>query len=303
MRLILFILFIVSGLCLSGKELKVLMVGNSFSQSVLRTLPQIAKTAGCQLKIANAMISGCTFERHVAEWEKCEKNPLYKPYTTNLKLSEGKLASLQDLLSAEKWDIVTIQQGSSQSPFPASYQYAASLITRIRTFLPEAEIMIQQTWSYRSDSDRLQKWKMSQKEMYDQLTSNYFKLADKNHFRIIPVGWAVELYRQNSGGRYMPISAEEMDKLKYPHVPATQNFDAVGNIFWRFNKQNGTWKLINDPIHLNLRGQYLQGCVWFAVLFQRNAETITFSPRNISAEDAAFIRNCAQKAIESFRRQ
>lgn len=301
MKIILLLLVLV--LELSGEELKVLMVGNSFSQSVLRTLPQIAKTAGCPLKIANAMIGGCTFERHLTEWEKCEKDPQHKPYATNLKLPQGNKASLQDLLTAERWDIVTIQQGSSQSPFSDSYRYAVPLITHIRNFLPEAEIVIQQTWSYRSDCDRLQKWKMSQKDMYDQLTDNYLKLADENRFRIIPVGWAVELYRQNCGGTYIPPPAEEMGKLKYPHVPATQNFDAVGNIFWRLNKQDGTRKLVNDPIHLNSRGQYLQGCVWFAVLFLRNAETITFSPQNIPAADAAFIRKCAQEAVESFRRQ
>ena len=51
----------------SAAELKVLMVGNSFSLSVLTYLPKIAKASGKKLKLGEAMIGSCTIWRHYGE--------------------------------------------------------------------------------------------------------------------------------------------------------------------------------------------------------------------------------------------
>ncbi len=70
-----------------AKDLKVLMVGNSFSQSVLAYLPKLAEAApDCKLKLGQAMIGGCTFEHHCKVFEQAEQDPACKPYWTNLRL-------------------------------------------------------------------------------------------------------------------------------------------------------------------------------------------------------------------------
>ena len=50
---------------MAAKELKVLMIGNSFSICVGRNLPQIvSKDADNKLVLTSAYIGGCTFDRH-----------------------------------------------------------------------------------------------------------------------------------------------------------------------------------------------------------------------------------------------
>lgn len=141
----------------SAAELKVLMVGNSFSLSVLTYLPKIAEASGKKLKLGEAMIGSCTIWRHYGEYGKTEKDPSHRPYWTNLKLPgrpDGKV-SLQDLLTADRWDIVTIQQASHESWRGETFEGAPKLIALIRKHQPQAEIVIQQTWSYRSDDSRV----------------------------------------------------------------------------------------------------------------------------------------------------
>ena len=63
--------FLLAAAFCGAEELKVLMIGNSFSQSVLRDLPNIVKASGKdKLKLAQAMIGGCSMQRHCAENQK-----------------------------------------------------------------------------------------------------------------------------------------------------------------------------------------------------------------------------------------
>ena len=55
-----------------------------------------------------------------------------------------------------------------------------------------------------------------------------------------------------------------------------------------------------DTIHLNERGKYMQACVWFAFLYHRKTSEVTFVPDCIGDEDALFLREMAQKAVDEF---
>lgn len=69
-----------AALTCGAKELKVLMIGNSFSQSVLTYLPEIAASApDCKLKLGQAMIGGCTFEHHCKVFRQAERDPAFVP--------------------------------------------------------------------------------------------------------------------------------------------------------------------------------------------------------------------------------
>ena len=292
-----------------AKDLKVLMVGNSFSQSVLAYLPKLAAAApDCKLKLGQAMIGGCTMERHCNEFKKAEQDPKYKPYWTNLtpdpKNPKNHKASLKDLLTADKWDIVTIQQGSHQSWMPEKFgPYAEELIGIIRKYAPQAEIVVHQTWAYRSDDPRIAPknpaWKFGQKEMYNRLTANYINLAKKHNFRIIPVGYAIQLSREKSPVKFRNYDPALLDALNYPDLP-NQAGDVVGNMHWRKSKKNGEMEIRRDTFHLNCRGKYLQGCTWFLFLFHKKAEDVKFIPDEIGDKDAEFLLQCAAEAVASF---
>ena len=274
------------------RHLKILTIGNSFANSVFPGLKNIVKKdPGCKITLDRANLGGCTVSRH---WElhlRSEKDPSFKPYQ--------KKYSLRDLLTRDKWDIVTIQQASHKSWIPDSFHPDAdNLIKLIRTLAPQAEIVIQQTWSYNSASPRLKEWKLDQNEMYARLTENYRELARKYGLRIIPVGYAVQLYRKDLGKELIRLDPAEFASFKKPEKP--KNNDAVANFYWRKNPKTGEDLLFFDPSHMNLAGCYLQACVWFAFLYGKDPETIEYIPAGMNGEQAAHFRKLAKRAIDGF---
>ena len=66
---------------MSVKELKVLMIGNSFSICVGRNLPQIvSQDTDNKRVLTSAYIGGCTFDRHYNYLATAEKKPKFAPY-------------------------------------------------------------------------------------------------------------------------------------------------------------------------------------------------------------------------------
>ena len=64
---------------------------------------------------------------------------------------------------------------------------------------------------------------------------------------------------------------------------------------------DGELHLRKDPNHLNIRGKYLQACVWFAFLYGKSPEETAkyFQPEEIGNTDAAFLRAMAEKAART----
>ena len=126
----LFLLALIALCCtVSAKELKVLSIGNSFSASAARTFPWVTGSVpGCRVILTNASIGGCSLERHWKEWSQAEKNPKYKPYgfcvIDSAKLP-GKIkynrGNVNELIKNNKYDIITIQQVSTQSWVKGSF--------------------------------------------------------------------------------------------------------------------------------------------------------------------------------------
>lgn len=288
------------------KELKVLMIGNSFSQSVLTYLPKLVdsdKTVA--LRLRQAYIGGCTIERHLREYDRAKKVPSHRPYTTNLELGNPSgpakkkscKANLQEMLSDGKYDIVTIQQGSGDSWKPETYQADADrLISIVREYQPQAEIVVHETWAYRCDAPRLIKWKIDQAEMHRLVSSSYKGLASRHGFRMIPVGDAVDIFRKQVEKPYKPLSSEERAALSYPKLPDFSG-DVVGKSRWDKKKNGDGYELYTDYIHLNKNGAYLQACVWYMVLFGKKGADIKYVPDDMSQEQCRLLVKCAELAV------
>lgn len=289
---------------------KVLMIGNSFTASVMRETPNMAKAAGLRLDIVQCGIGGCPLERHWANVEKAGEAD-FKPYFIDARLSSDmgrvfpKRANVTDMLSAEKWDIVTIQQASAKSAFYDTYQpYADKLVAKIRELAPQARIVVQETWSYSPYHKRLAEWKMSSKEMYESLRGAYAKLAAKHGLDTIPTGDAVQLFRDRlpvDFGRL--LTPAEIAALKKP-TAIDLHGDVVGSSAWRQGRKEKQkdWaetKLRNDFAHLNARGHYLQACVWLGFIFGVDPTTFTYRPESLPEEDAKLMRECARDALKA----
>ena len=112
----------IAGICTSQlDELKVLMIGNSFSRPVVRTLPALAKSAGVRLDIASLYIGGCSLERHARNIKNDAAEYLIERNNNGERLKREK-ARISEWLPKEKWDIVTIQQASPLSWRPETFE-------------------------------------------------------------------------------------------------------------------------------------------------------------------------------------
>ena len=276
--------------------LKILTIGNSFTDSLTRYFKQVVESAGCGLTFDRANFGGCELARHWSYVEAEKNNPLCRVYQGGKRLC--------DILEREPWDIVTIQQASHDSWRPETFQpYADNLIGYVGNHAPQAEVVIQQTWAYRADHPQFlpgSPWGISQQQMYDQLTANYRKLGAECRLRIIPTGFAVELTRRNGKVKFQNYDPALIDTLNWPDLPP-QAGDVVGKSWWDKNPATGELKICRDLIHLNLRGEYLLECVWFAFLYNRPVSEVKFVPDEIGGGDAAFLRETAQLAVDTFQ--
>lgn len=294
--------------CLSveARTLKVLMIGNSFSESVLKQMPAVARATGCELDLANLYIGGCPLNAHWSNVEKAAEDPEARPYVVQLswtscavqdapiqKVMKGGRANIPQALAADRWDVVTVQQASHESAFYGKYQpYADNLIAKIRELAPQAEIRVHETWSYSPYDGRLTAWGLTLDAMYAKLHEAYATLARKHCLKIIPTGTAVQLYRTRRPVEWknMP-SASERAALR-PPAPLPFFGDPVGRASW-----SKSGKLQVDAFHLNPAGEYLQGCVWVAALFGKDVTACTYAPPGLPEKDAELMRICAWEAV------
>lgn len=274
--------------------MKILTIGNSFTESLKAYFPQVCESAGVELEIDYANHGGCQLSRHWEYIENEERDPVYRMYRNHTK-------TMGEILRETEWDVVTIQQSSPNSWIWDTYQpYGENIRNYINQHAPQAEVVIQQTWSYRADDPRISPggiWNIDQNEMYSKLTENYKRLAEElGGLRIIPTGKAVQLARQKQQDNFVPYDPELLTQLKWPDLPRQAN-SLVGRIWWHKNQTTGKLEIARDTIHLNQRGQYLQACVWFAFFFKLPTSSITFVPDIIDNDDAEFLRNIAQEAV------
>lgn len=276
--------------------MKILTLGNSFSESIWAYLPQIAASAGKEVGLGRASFGGCELRRHWAYVAAEENDPNCIIYASGSR-------KLRNILSETPWDVVTIQQASRESWREDTYEpYAGKLLAYIRELAPQAEIIIQQTWAYRADSPFLlpgSEWNITQEQMYDCLTRSYRALAKRYGCRIIPTGFAVQLSRQQEQSPFPNYDPELLQTLRWPDLPP-QAADVVGQCRWVKDSESGELQISRDLTHLNCRGQYLQACVWLAMLFNCQTEQITYVPAELADQDAIFLRRIAQQAVREF---
>ena len=278
------------------RDLKVLMIGNSFSICVLRQMPAIARSMGCDLDLTSMYIGGCSLERH---WNNlvASTNADFKPYAYERNvlgktIACDKPANLLEVLKSDRWDVVTIQQASHFSWKPETYvPYADDLIAGIRKLQPQAEIVFQETWSYTPWDGRLAKWDITADEMYRRIRLAATDFTRTRGMRMIPTGAAIDLYR-----RTLPV------------VYAANSFGGDpcggrwGGEFVR--GEDGKWKPGKglDVFHLGYDGEYLQGLVWTAALFGVDVTECPYAPDYVKdPERVRKMKLCAQQAVEAAR--
>lgn len=255
------------------KTLKVLAIGNSFSEDATSYIKQMAIADNVDLRVANAFIGGCSFERHCGNITN-GTNDYRLTYYTSEETFVFTECSLKQCITAADWDIITIQQVSSLSgKYETFLPFADEVVKYAKSFHPNAEIRIHVVWAYsRFYPGIVGNGYLNQDDMYQKIVDSYKKLSE--HFdgaKILPSGYAMQLARK------------------------TQIGDAVHR----------------DGFHCSELGRILTGWVWFECLTGISALDSKFDPKNatpsymnyvdITDEEEAILRDAAHKAVQTYK--
>ena len=213
--------------------MKILSIGNSFSQDAHRWLHKLAELNGLQIDTVNLYIGGCSLEMH---WNNVEQNNPFYDLERNGGESEGKI-SIADALKLEKWDAITLQQASPFSGLPESYEpYLERLAEYVRATCPEAKLYFHQTWGYEIDFDSpsFANYNNDQAEMFRRIKKTTEAAASKINAELLPVGRVIQAVRES--------------------VP-------------EFDYKNGGLSLCRDGFHLSIDyGRFIAAAVWLRTL-------------------------------------
>ena len=235
--------------------MKILSIGNSFSDDAQRYLREIAAHDGVEIETLNLCTPGCSLKTH-SERVKDGKCGYFFHY--NGDVERGDLISLQDGVAMRKWDIVTIQQVSTHSFKEDSfYPYIHEVIAYVREKLPEAKIYVHQTWAYENGSPRS------------------FEVTDGKgaEFMLEGIRRAYARARAEIGAEAIIPSGELMELLRV----------------------NGASKIYRDTFHASYGlGRYAVGLLWYKLFTGRDVSANTFCQldEEVSAEDLAIARRC-----------
>lgn len=225
--------------------MKLLSIGNSFSQDAHKWLYQVAKSTGIELYAANLYIGGCSLETH---WQRfLDKNPDYDLEINGEFLQK---VSLTDALLREDWDVITFQQASHFSGDYSTYQpFLTDLHEEVKKHCKNAVIYIHKTWSYEIDSSHpgFSNYNNDQQQMYHDLSYTYSKAAESIGADLIPVGDVIQRLRETVA---------------------------------EFDYSNGGMSLNRDGFHLSMDyGRYSAAVTWYGVLFGQDVRKINFIPQ------------------------
>ena len=223
--------------------MKILAIGNSFSQDATTYLHQIALAQGIELDVYNLYIGGCPLEKHCLNLETGEA--AYDLQHNGE--STGQMVNIIDTLRQGGWDVIITQQASHDSGWMDTYEpFLGILADAFRREAPGARLFLHETWAYEHTSTHtgFLRYRRSQQEMYDRLRTCYYTMAEKYGFDLIPCGDLIQKARA---------------------LPA-------------FDTRRGGQTLCRDGFHMNLYGRCLLALVWLKVLTSASVQNNPFLP-------------------------
>ena len=259
------LLLLAGGVYAQQKTVRILAIGNSFSQdAVEQYLHELAEAEGISTIIGNMFIGGCSLERHVKNARDNAPAYAYRKIGTDGKKREKGKMSLEAVLADEAWDYVSLQQAS---PFSGMYEtYEASLpelIEYVKARLPKkTKLMLHQTWAYASTSRHsgFKNYNCNQLTMYQAIADAVKKAVKANKIKIvIPSGTAIQNARTSFIGDH----------------------------------------LNRDGYHLDVKiGRYTAACTWFERIFKHNVVGNPYTPEGLDEARKAVAQKAAHAAVK-----
>ncbi len=209
--------------------MKILAIGNSFSQDATTYIEDIANSMGIEdITAANLYIPGCPLTKHAENLKTDELE-----YEYQLRGKGIYKTSIHAALASDDWDVITMQQVSGDSGlYDTFHPYIDELYAEIKRLCPNAKVLLHRTWAYeeRSGHPRFLDYGRNHDTMNAAIEETSQKIASELGVDIIPAGKVVHEIKKN--------------------IP---EFDVL----------NGGASLYRDRFHMgNCYGRYIVACVW-----------------------------------------
>jgi hypothetical protein len=183
--------------------MKVLSIGNSFSEDAHKWLRKLAVMNGAQMETLNLCNSGCSLERH---WKHIQNNSAAYTFQPNGIQPPWRIpVTLEGTLQLTNWDVITIQQHFSPER-TADYEtaktscepYAKDLYDYLKKEYPNAKLYWQQTWAYQAGHAEIPDT-AAQTKQQNIINKVSNEICQENGVNRIPSGDAWTIARANVG--------------------------------------------------------------------------------------------------------
>ncbi len=266
--LLLIALALITTVATAKEPLKVLAIGNSFSEdAVENNLYDIAAAAGEEIIIGNMYIGGCTIDKHLDCISGDKAAYRYRKIVGG-ETQETYNYKLSDAIKDEAWDIVSVQQASGYSGLPESYARLGELCAWVRANAPQARIVFHQTWAYSrtSNHNHFPWYDRDQQKMYEAILNASGEAVKENGIEVvIPSGRAIQMAR--------------------------------GTVLDSFGDD-----LTRDGFHLDLKaGRYIAAATWYEALYGKSVVGNKYCPESLNKKQLRLAQKCAHRAVRAQR--
>lgn len=226
--------------------IKILAIGNSFSEDATYYLHQILAAAGVENLVVNLFIGGCPLEKH---WMNIERGAREYQLQVNGNKTDRHV-SIQDVLRESDWDVIVTQQASHDSGWMDTYEpFLGNIVSYLRENAGGARLFLHETWAYEKDSTHwnFARYNRDQQEMFDRLALAYTTMAKKYELPLIPSGELIQRLRRTE-----------------------------------FFREGAKRCICRDGFHMNyLYGRYALGCMWARSIAGIAVEGNAFVPQTV----------------------
>ena len=249
----------------SDKVIRILTIGNSFSEdAVEQHLYDLAKADGVDVIIGNMYIGGCSLKKHLLNANTNKPAYKYRKIGLDGKKIQTLEVTLETALADEKWDYVSFQEKSGQSGIYESWtESLPELLAYVKARVPaKARMVIHQTWAYDSTSTHrdFHRYDHNQQKMYASIVDAVRKSSKLTKIKmVIPSGTAIQNARTTL--------------LKD--------------------------KITRDGYHLHKTyGRYVAACTWYEKIFRKNVIGNSYKPEKMTVEEQLAAQKSAHAAVK-----
>ena len=253
----------------NGKKtevLKILMIGNSFSQDTVEHMPEMAMSLGfSDYVVGNLVIGGCSINTHYNHSKSGAKAYGFEIYEK----AKGEWLnkdeySLIDGITYTDWDFITLQQVSSLSGKEETYnQEIDEMIEFVKLHATNKNVQLiwNMTWSYSQGFAGLEAYENDQMSMYKSIIATVQRkiVPNKSFKNISPAGTSI----QNARTSY------------------------IGDDFTR------------DGFHLSYKlGRYISGLTMFCTVTGYSPSEISYRPNDVDEKAEKVAKESVKNALK-----